>query len=31
METLTQITPLIFWAVLIVGGIYLMLRYLKKK
>lgn len=30
METLIQITPLIFWAVIIIGGIFLLAKYIKK-
>ncbi|CAH0190691.1 hypothetical protein J2Y73_000548 [Peribacillus frigoritolerans] len=30
MENLMQITPLVFWAVIIIGGIYLLARYIKK-
>lgn len=30
MENLMQITPLLFWAVIIIGGIYLLARYIKK-
>lgn len=31
METLMQITPLIFWAVIIIGGIFLLARYIKNE
>lgn len=30
MENFMQITPLVFWAVIIIGGIYLLARYIKK-